>query len=519
MTPQQWRRIEELFDEVRHQPLDKQAEFLRASTGDDPAVREYVMSLLDHDRRAQRFLSTPVLGEGFRLPWSELRSDSEGAAAKLSPEQIGGYRLIRRLAHGGMGVVYEATQQQPRRTVAVKLLRSCLASSAAVVRFRHEVEILGRLRHSGIAQIYEAGLHHSDDGSGAIPFFAMELVRQARPLTQYAIEHQLGLRERLRLFCQVCEAIHYGHLRGVVHRDLKPSNLLVDDTGAIKVIDFGVARATDVDMAFTTVATVPGELVGTLRYMSPEQCSAEPRDLDLRTDVYSLGVVLFELLTGQLPYDLPTTTVFAAAAVIQETPPTAPSRVDPKLSGDVETILLKSLAKDPDRRYQSVAELAQDLESFLRFKPIQARAPGAMYTMSRWIRRHRIASVAISFAVLSLTTGSTLATIGLVKARRSERRAIARGDEEARQRRIADENREESESVTQFFVSALSAADPAVAHRKITVHEVINRVAPQVDENFSDRPWVQARLHAVIGATYQGLGDLQAAPRRCIAVP
>ena len=210
---------------------------------------------------------------------------------------IGHFTLKRLIGSGGMGRVYEARQENPRRTVAIKVMNRGTASRSALRRFEFEAQVLARLKHPGIAQIHEAGTF--DDGTGGVPWFAMEYIGNAKSVTDYARDARLRTRQRVQLFRQACEAVAHGHQRGVIHRDLKPGNLLVDGGGQLKVIDFGVARSTDSDLAATTMQTDVGELIGTVQYMSPEQFDADPHDLDIRSDVYALGVVLYELLTGQ----------------------------------------------------------------------------------------------------------------------------------------------------------------------------------------------------------------------------
>jgi len=279
-------------------------------------------------------------------------------------ERIGPYRLVRLLGEGGMSRVFEAVQDAPRRTVAIKLMREAAFSATALRRFDYEGRILAGLRHPGIARVIEAGTLRSDGGS--IPYLVMEHIPNARTFIDYARHASLSMHERLQLFVRVCETVHYGHGKGVIHRDLKPGNILVDDEGAVKVIDFGVARATEQDEAPAQARTATGQLVGTLQYMSPEQCEADPEHLDVRSDVYALGVLLFELLTDEMPYDLKELGLIEAAKAIRSDPPKTPSTLNPKLKGDLEIVLLKALEKERHLRYQTAIELYEDINRFLQ---------------------------------------------------------------------------------------------------------------------------------------------------------
>ena len=324
------------------------------------------------------------------------------------PRKIGNYSIKRIIASGGMGTVYLAQQESPRRVVALKVMKKGLASRSALRRFEYESQILGRLKHPNIALVYEAGTH--DDGEGGVPYFAMEYIANAKTITEYVKTKKLGMRERLELFAKVCDAIHHGHQKGIIHRDLKPGNILVDSQGEPKIIDFGVARATDSDMAITTLQTDIGQLIGTLQYMSPEQCEGDPHDLDTRSDVYALGVVFYELLTEQLPYDISQVAMFEAARVIRDEHPTKMSTINPRLRGDVETIALKALEKDRERRYKSTETFGSDIQRYLDGHPIEARPVSAFYRFRKFAARNkgRVIVWTSVLAVLLLATPISL---------------------------------------------------------------------------------------------------------------
>ncbi len=336
-----------------------------------------------------------------RTPQNEADIETETYEPKITITDtrtvIGKYHVKRIIASGGMGTIYEATQEQPRRTVAVKVMKHGITSRSALRRFEHESQVLARLKHIGIAQIYEAGTHV--DSHGTMPYFAMEYIPNAKPITKYVKDNNLGTRERMMLFTQVCEAVQHGHNKGIIHRDLKPSNILVDSSRQIKIIDFGIARSTDSDMAITTLQTDVGQLIGTLQYMSPEQCEADPHDIDTRSDVYALGVVYYEIMTDQLPYDLSRKAIHEATRVIREDPPTPISSINRTLRGDVETIALKALTKDRMHRYQSASDFGEDILCYLDHRPIKARPLNPMYQLGKFVRRRRV-PVTLSLIIL-----------------------------------------------------------------------------------------------------------------------
>jgi serine/threonine protein kinase len=311
---------------------------------------------------------------------------------------LGGITITRLVGEGGMGRVYEAHQEDPPRTVAVKVIRQGITSEKTMRRFEREAEFLGRLQHPGIARIYVVGSYSSDDGD--VPFFVMEFVANAKPINHYASENNLSLADRLKLFVSVCEAVSHGHDRGIIHRDLKPGNILIDSNGLPKVIDFGVARSTDSDFSLTSMKTDTGQLVGTVQYMSPEQFGDSPEGLDGRADVYSLGVVLYELIAGVLPYEVRKKKMHEAARIIcEEIPPSLRSR-DRGIPGDVSLIVERCLEKNRKRRYQGAAALAMDLQRHLAGENIQRSWKDLVRPYIRWAWRQRFWLAALVFLVV-----------------------------------------------------------------------------------------------------------------------
>jgi len=317
--------------------------------------------------------------------------------------RIGKYTIECVLGVGGMGAVYRATQGKPSRQVALKLIRPGVLSKKTIRRFDLEAEILGRLHHRNIAQIYEAGI---DPQTGS-PYFAMEYIA-GQELGDFVKDHALDIRARLDLFVKLCDAIQHAHAKGVIHRDLKPANVLVSEDGEPKVLDFGIARATDSGSQQLTIQTNVGQLIGTLFYMSPEQAGGDTLNLDTRSDVYALGVVLYELLTGEIPYLLKDKALHEAVRVIQEIYPTKLSKFDGTLKGDLEVIVSKALDKEKEQRYQSVADLSADIRRFMGDLPILARAPSMLYRGSKFVRRNTRMTIAAACLVLIFSLGSGL---------------------------------------------------------------------------------------------------------------
>ncbi len=302
------------------------------------------------------------------------------------PEEIGGYRIIRLLGRGGMGVVMEAEQDQPRRRVALKVVQSGLVSAQSLRRLQREAQILAILDHPGIARIHSAGV--VDFGFGGRPYYVMELI-QGTTVTDYAKANDLNVRSRLELFVKVCDAVQHAHEKGIVHRDIKPGNILVTAEGQPKVLDFGVARTTNTDVQLTTIQTETRQIVGTLPYMSPEQATGDRARIGVGSDVYSLGALLYELLTGRPPLDVKDRAVHEAVLIIRDEEPTRLGTIDRSLRGDVEVVALKALAKEPEERYDSAAALAADVRRWLCDQPISARAPSTLYQLGKFARRNK----------------------------------------------------------------------------------------------------------------------------------
>ena len=487
--PERYRRIEPIVARALELTADERAAYLDQACAEDAELRADVEALIAADAEAGSFLSAAARWEP---------SEQDGVEPALpAGASIGPYRVLREIGRGGMGVVYEAEQQRPRRSVALKVILGARHVDADTVRmFQRESASLARLKHPGIAAIHESG--STEDG---LHYFAMELV-QGRTLSRVLDEagapaSRPALRLRLALFRKICAAVAYAHQRGVIHRDLKPSNILVVDADApeIKVLDFGLARITDPDGAGESAFTALGRIQGTLPYMSPEQVRGRRDEVDVRTDVYALGVILYRMLSGRLPFELEQADLPQAARIVseQEPRPVRAAGAGVKLEHDLTVIVHKAIDKDPARRYASVAALEDDVARYLGGQPILARGPSPAYQLRKLVARHKAA-----FGVAGVVA---LLLVAFAVASAMQARRIAA--ERDRANREAVTAREVSDFMTDLF----KVSDPSAARgNSITAREILDQGVARIEQELAGQPEVRSRLMMTMGTVYSSLG-------------
>jgi len=488
-------RVREIARKVVAAPSDRRREILESECDGDRVLRSRVELMLLRQDQIQTMAEQPKE----EIPLSSAL-DFSG-----SP-RIGRYAISRILGEGGMGVVYLAEQDRPKRTVALKVIRPGLLTPRLLRRFEHESETLAKLQHPGIASIFEAATHES--ASGPQPYFAMELV-EGKPLTLYAVENRLSLKQKLELFRKVCDAVQHAHQKGIIHRDLKPSNILVTASGQPKILDFGIARATDDSQSpAATMRTEAGTLVGTLPYMSPEQVN-DPSGVDVRSDVYTLGVILFELLAGKLPHALDTHTLPEAVRIIAESEAPSLKAIDRTVPSDIATITAKAMEKDRTRRYQSASDFSADIGRYLNNEPILARPPSRTYRMRKFVRRNRALVLGLTLTLLALCGGVIGTAWQAAAATRGRNLAEQRGIELEAQKQIAEREAATAKATNEFLTGMLASASPeSEASGKLTVAEMIDLAAARLTDSKTP-PRVEIPVRTTLSTTYRALGRTQ----------
>jgi tetratricopeptide (TPR) repeat protein len=505
----------------------ERAAYLNRTCAGDPALRQEVESLLGAYAQAGSFLRPTI---------SILEPDP---APEHAGTRIGRYKLLEQIGEGGFGVVWMAEQEEPvRRRVALKIIKLGMDTKEVLARFDAERQALAMMDHPNIARVFDGGA--TDTGR---PYFVMELVKGI-PITQYCDANKLATRERLALFMEVCHAVQHAHQKGVIHRDLKPSNILVtvqDDRPVPKVIDFGVAKATQARLTEKTVFTRFHQFIGTPAYMSPEQAGLGSYDVDTRSDVYSLGVLLYELLTGRTPFDTEKMLASGYDAVMrtirEEEPPkpstrlstlaeqelsavaakrgAEPAKLGRLVRGDLDWIVMKCLEKDRRRRYETANALALDLGHYLGNEPVSAVAPSAVYTLQKLVHRHKVGLGVAGALIVLLLAGVAVSTWQAVRATRAEREQarLRQQAEAARLSAEANGNRAETEAihsaqVAQFLKDMLRSVEPGAALGQDTklLRDILDRAAERVGKDLTNQPLVEAELKLTIGTTYRDIG-------------
>ena len=556
-------RLEEIFLRLLEVPPEDRAAALERECGSDTELRQRVEALLKAHQQPDSYLDQP--GDAVAATFDSATLDSATQAGDSTPNSgepfaaasrvgeviAGRYTLEQSIGEGGMGEVWLAKQSEPvKRNVALKLIKTGMDSRTVLDRFEQERQALAIMDHPHIARVLDGGLT-----SAGQPFFVMELVN-GLPLTQFCDEARLTLRERLDLFVPICQAVQHAHQKGIVHRDLKPANILVtmlDGQPVPKVIDFGVAKAIGGKLIDQSLSTQFGLIVGTLEYMSPEQAGYSDDDIDTRADIYSLGVILYELLTGLRPIDatrLKQAALTEMVRIIRDEEPQKPStrvstdeslpslaavrKTDPKkltalLRGELDWIVMKCLEKQRDRRYETANGLLRDIQRYLRDEPVEARPPSARYRLGKLLKRNKGPAIAASVVLLTLIGGIIGTSLGWIEARNQAEVASARLVQVQEEKEKADLERQVALSVRDFLNNKLlgqadvtaqanallqGGQQPALAKANPTIRELLDRAAAElspdrIEQNFPNQPLVQAELLTTVGEAYLAIGHYE----------
>jgi serine/threonine protein kinase/Tfp pilus assembly protein PilF len=530
-----------VFTEALQLPADKRAAYLDLACRGDLELRQQVEALLAGHKEAGDFLEHSPRE-------AVIESRSLASTSEKAGDRIGRYKLLQQIGEGGCGIVFMAEQEEPvRRRVALKIIKPGMDTRSVIARFEAERQALALMDHPSIAKMLDAGATNSGR-----PYFVMELVRGLK-ITEYCDKHSLTTAERLKLFVQVCLAVQHAHQKGIIHRDIKPSNILVTTTlegvALPVVIDFGIAKATtNQRLTDKTLFTAFEMLIGTPAYMSPEQAELTSVDVDTRTDIYSLGVLLYELLTSSTPFD--TTQLLKSGLdevrrVIREQEPVRPStwlsrmtgadltivadrrKSDPpvlirSVSGDLDWIAMKALEKDRTRRYETAYGLALDVQRYLANEPVSARPPSQLYKLQKTVLRNQLVFLGIGIIVVLLAAGLVVVSATLAKERRSRREAEA-AESSARAAEMKAETAErkaeassvKSQQVTQFLVDMLDGVGPAAARGQDTqmLRSILDRTAERIGTELTNQPEVEVELSSLLGGLYEQIGIFDQAER------
>lgn len=495
MNPENWQKIKAIFYPALELPEGERLDFVKEKCGDDAELFEEIKVLIASSEQNETFIEKPAFAM------------SELVVAKEKPDligqTIGAYKIEKEIGRGGMGAVFLATRadKEFEKNVAVKLIKRGLDTDEIIKRFRNERQILAGLEHPNITRLIDGGA--TDDG---LPYLVMDYV-EGEPLTKFCEKRELSVEERLKLFLQICSAVRYAHQNLIIHRDLKPSNILVTKAGVPKLLDFGIAKLIDEANDETQNHTLTR--VMTPEYASPEQ--VQGKQITTSSDVYSLGIILYELLTGERPYKVKSKNADEISKIITDSQPQKPSSVvssrsenskfkiqNPKLlKGDLDNIVLMAMRKEPERRYSSVEQFAEDIKRYLTGLPVIAQEDTFSYRASKFIGRNKT-GVAAGIGVALTLIGGIIST--------SRQSKIAK-----RERDTARREANKAERINQFLQKTLSSADPKERGKDTTVLEALQYAAEQIENEFTDQPEIVADLNTTIGKTYMNLGQLEKA--------
>jgi serine/threonine protein kinase/DNA-binding SARP family transcriptional activator len=536
-------RAASLLEAALELPPAERETYLAAACGEDaPLLAEVQALLAAHESAPTVFLGAPaadgISGGGLDALLASGATGSapaDGTFTEQEGDVIGPYTLRQQIGEGGFGTVWMAEQSVPiSRMVALKVIKAGMDTKQVLARFEAERQALAMMDHPNIAKVLDAGATPTGR-----PWFAMELVKGI-PITQFCDEQGLGTKERLELFGDVCAAVNHAHQKGIIHRDLKPSNVMVTlhgDKAVVKVIDFGIAKATQGKLTDKTLFTRYEQFIGTPVYMSPEQASLSGLDIDTRSDIYALGVLLYELLTGKPPFDgksLISAGYEEMRRIIREEEPPKPSsrlstmaseertkfararrieesKLNRLVAPDLDWIVMKAIEKDRARRYETANAFAQDIGRFLADEPVSASPPSTGYRFRKFALRNKGTLRVAAIIVLLLVAATAVSTWKAVRATRAEKRTAETLEEVAAERDAKEKALGEAEAVTAFLTETFQSPDPARDGRTITVAETLGKAAEKLNSELADQPVRRAKLQATLGGTFFSLGLYQEA--------